>query len=212
MDFINRVIPNQTQQPQHVGPVPGSTESPDSRGKAGEKHKWGKHDVFERWSRIGSNVLLFVVALLIATVAWLIFTASPAAENSYINTTKMQAVFLNTGQIYFGNIKTLNNNYVVLDNIYYLQTNGSSSTSSSSTANQSVSLIKLGCELHKPYDQMIINNSEILFWENIQSSGQVGQAVASYQKAHPNGQTSCTTPTSSSNSVTNLQSSTPTAQ
>jgi len=205
MDFINRVTPTQTQQPQHAATAPGSVELPD-RGKADEKRKWGKHDVFERWSRLGSNVLLFVVALLIATVAWLIFTASPASQSSYINTTKLQAVFLNTGQVYFGNIKALNSDYIVLDNIYYLQTNSSSSTSTSSTANQNVSLVKLGCELHKPYDQMIINNSEITFWENLQSGGQVAQAVASYQKAHPNGQVSCTQQ-SSSTSSTNLQNS-----
>ena len=209
MDFINRVSPNQTQQPQHVGSTPGSVELP-GRGKADEKHNGRKHDVFERWSRLGSNILLFVVALLIATVAWLIFTASPAAENSYINTSKLQAVFLNTGQVYFGNIKTLNNDYIVLDNIYYLQTSNSSSTSSSSTANQNVSLVKLGCELHKPYDQMIINNSEITFWENLQSNGQVAQAVATYQKAHPNGQASCTQQATSSG--TNLQNSSSTAQ
>jgi hypothetical protein len=153
-----------------------------------------------------------VVALLIATVAWLIFTASPTAENSYINTTKMQAVFLNTGQVYFGNIQALNNDYVVLTNIYYLQTNSSSSTSSSSTANQNVSLVKLGCELHKPYDQMVINNSQITFWENLQSGGQVAQAVAAYQKAHPSGQVSCTQQASSTNSTTTLQNSSSKAQ
>jgi hypothetical protein len=212
MDFINRVMPNQTQQPQHVASAPGSVELPGSRGRADERHNGRKHDVFERWSRLGSNVLLFVVALLIATVAWLIFTASPASQSSYINTTKLQAVFLNTGQVYFGNIKALNSDYIVLDNIYYLQTSNSSSTSSSSTANQNVSLVKLGCELHKPYDQMIINNSEITFWENLQSSGQVAQAVAAYQKAHPNGQASCTEQASSTNSAANLQNSSSTAQ
>ncbi len=38
-----------------------------------------------------------------------------------MDTNKLQAVFLNTGQVYFGHIKSLNDKYFVVTNIYYLQ-------------------------------------------------------------------------------------------
>ncbi len=204
MDFINRVTQN--QQPARVASPPDSVELPANRPKADER-RGRDRDPFIKWTRWGSNVLLVIVALLIATVAWLIYIASPTSEYTYVDTTKLQAVFLNTGQVYFGNIQSMNNDYVVLTNVFYLQNNSSSSTTSTTSSSQNVSLVKLGCELHMPYDRMIINNSEVTFWENLQSSGQVAQAVASWQKAHPNGQQNCSQQ-STTQTTTNPQSST----
>ncbi|MGH7233984.1 MAG: hypothetical protein ACREF7_00865, partial [Candidatus Saccharimonadales bacterium] len=62
--------------------------------------------------------------------------------------------------------------------------------------------VKLGCELHAPYDQMVINMSQVTFWENLQSTGQVAKAVAQYDKTYPHGQT-CTDQSNSSTSTTN---------
>jgi hypothetical protein len=151
------------------------------------------------WYRAGIvAALLAVVVLLIGLIA-LIYTQNNSTkddESKYIYTNKLQAVFLNTGQVYFGNITVLNNEFLTLQNIFYLQTaSGSSTTTTTSSSN--VSLVKLGCELHRPYDQMVINRSQVTFWENLQSSGQVAQAVARYDAANPHGQT-CTSQTSTS--------------
>jgi len=94
--------------------------------------------------------VLLSLCILIVIVGLLVFLAisnnSNASENSYIQTNRLQAVFLNTGQVYFGTIKSLNNNYLVLTNIFYLQTNSSGSSTSTTTANTKVTLVKLGCE------------------------------------------------------------------
>lgn len=163
------------------------------------------------WTRLGIFVgVVCVVVLLIGIIAALYAGNSNTkdTESKYIYTNKLQAVFLNTGQVYFGNIKVLNNNFLVLTNIFYLQTNSSNSSTTSTTSSSSsnnVSLVKLGCELHMPYDQMIINRASVTFWENLQSGGQVSKAVATYNKQHPNG-TQCTAQTSSSGSTsTNVQ-------
>jgi hypothetical protein len=114
------------------------------------------------------------------------------SEASYVANNRLQAVFLNTGQVYFGNVTRLNNNYLVLTNIFYLQTSSNSSSSSSSnsssSANTNVTLVKLGCEIHAPLDQMVINRSSVTFWENLSSSGQVAKAVSTWEKNNPNGQ------------------------
>ena len=189
MDFSNRSVQPQTPASHAaVGGSPGTTKR--SRSNRGQ---WGRV--------ITITLVAALVVLLVALVAFIGFSNNNNDESKYVDTGKLQAVFLNTGQVYFGNIKTLNNRYYVLTNIYYLQT-ASSSTSTTSTASNNVSLVKLGCELHQPDDQMVINTSQVTFWENLQSTGQVAQAVQTFEKDNPNGQ-KCSDQSSSSSSTTN---------
>ena len=74
-----------------------------------------------------------------------------------------------------------------LTNIFYLQTQSSSSSTNpqtTSTDSSSVQLIKLGDEVHGPEDSMVIEKSQVLFYENLKSDGKVAQSIAAYQKAH----------------------------
>jgi hypothetical protein len=193
-----------SRSPQPAG-NPISNPSPvgdrPSKPKASKVKKYA-------WYRVGVTVAVAAVVVLLVGITLLIYANNhdtKDTESSYIKNSKLQAVFLETGQVYFGNIKTLNNNFMVLDNIFYLQTSGSGSSTTSttgSTSGSNVSLVKLGCELHMPYDQMVINRSQVTFWENLQSNGQVAKAVATYDQAHPNG-TTCTDQSSSSTSTTN---------
>jgi hypothetical protein len=148
--------------------------------------------------------LVAAVAILIAAVAVAVSSGSAKSEGEYVDSSKLQAVFLNTGQVYFGHIKTLNHNYFVVTNIYYLQT---TNTNGSNNSSGNVTLVKLGCELHEPYDQMVINSDQVTFWENLQDNGQVAKAVSTFQKQNPNGQ-KCADQSSSasSNSANNAQS------
>lgn len=180
MDFTNRNVPGQGSD---VGPTASGINVKHSSGGGHKKLDQGK------WGRIGVLISIIAVVILLVALIGLVSTNNSndqdKAEASYIKTSKLQAVFLNTGQVYFGNITALNNNYVVLTNIFYLQTASGSSSSSTSTSNSNVSLVKLGCELHRPYDQMVINRAQVTFWENLQSDGQVATAVATYQKDNP---------------------------
>ncbi len=201
MDFTNRGVPQQpTHQPQQFGGNPQPVKN---------KLKVPKNSKLYR----GIVVLLgTLIVLLIIAVVLVIGFGGPKSESSYVYGNKLQAVFLNTGQVYFGNIKSINPQYLVLTNIFYLQTNNNGSSSSSSTSNTNVSLVKLGCELHAPYDQMVINMSQVTFWENLHNYGQVGKAVARYEQQYPNGQTcknqsNNTTSGATTNSVQNAPSS-----
>jgi hypothetical protein len=195
MEFSNR---NVQQQPAST-----PTAAPGTTGGSGSSRR-SKADK-GKWSRIGAVAFLIAIVALIVGIATLA-ASGPKAEVKYVDSSKLQAVFLNTGQVYFGNIKALNNKYFVVSNIYYLQTsnaNGTSSAASSSTANTNVTLVKLGCELHEPYDQMVINSDQVTFWENLQDNGQVAKAVATFEKQNPNGQKCADQSTSSSSNSSN---------
>ncbi len=137
--------------------------------------------------QIFSGVMLVSIGLLVASVALMTIQASTNRpnESQYVDTNKYQAVFLNNGQVYFGKITALNSQYVRLTNIYYLTQNGSTSTNTSSS---NYSLIKLGCQqIHDPYDAMVINHSQVTFWENLQNKGKVVSSIQKFQQQNPNG-------------------------
>lgn len=190
MDFTNREIKPQAT----VTGVPAASTGRKSKDKG-------------KWGRIGLVASVAVIAIMIVGLIGLVATNDGSNnESKYVDSKKLQAVFLNTGQVYFGNIKSLNKNYFVLSNIYYLQTaNGGSSASTSSNSN--VTLVKLGCELHEPFDQMVINSDQVTFWENLQDNGQVAKAVSSFKQQNPQGQKCADqSSSSSSNSSSNVQS------
>src|ERR1019366_8947768 len=80
----------------------------------------------------------------------------------------------NGDQIYFGNLKALNGSYMVLQNVFYIPSSSSSSN---------ITLEPLVCQIDAPYNQMVINRASVNWWENLQSSGKVAQAVTAYEKS-----------------------------
>ena len=139
--------------------------------------------------RTASVALLVSTAILILGIIGFVAMRNPATSDQYVDKTRMQAVFLNGGQVYFGKITGLDDKSIRVSDIYYLRVNQQvQPDGSASTSNQAVSLVKLGCELHGPQDSMVINQSQVIFWENLKDDGQVAKAVAEYKKANPNGQ------------------------
>jgi hypothetical protein len=187
MDFTNR----------DLKPQSAATSAPASTNRrSSDKGRWG---------RIGVVVAVAAVVILLLAIIALAAGGGVKSEEKYVKTDKLQAVFLNTGQVYFGNIKTANSKYFVLTNIYYLQTSNNGSSSTSNT-NSNVSLVKLGCELHEPFDQMVINRDQVTFWENLEDGGQVAKAVATFKQQNPQGQKCADQSSSAStNSVNNAQ-------
>jgi hypothetical protein len=186
MDFTSR----NSQQTQTAGPAPQLAKPATGSGKSGKDGSKGS-----KWTRFGAIALLFAVALLVVAMLFVLVFGKGSNEAAYVDDGKYQAVFLDNGQVYFGKVKALNDEVVDLRDIYYLQT---SSTDEKNT-NSNVSLVKLGCELHTPYDQMIISRSKVTFWENLKDDGQVGKAIAQYKEQNPDGQKCETTTQNSSN-------------
>lgn len=191
MDLTNRgARPPQSSNQQVISPNSGShsSEGKRRRGKAGLP-----------FGDMATTLLFIAAAIVLLGMTWLLIFSKNSGESKYVDTDKLQAVFLNGGQVYFGNITGLNSDYMRLNNIYYLRVNQQVQPRQGEQTQQDISLVKLGCELHGPEDQMVINQEQILFWENLKSDGKVTEAVKQYVEANPNGQ-DCSTQSDTSGS------------
>lgn len=192
MDFVN----HNSQQAAAPTPMPQMAQG---QGKPSKKRGWDRGEAL----RVLNVVLLALVAIIVGLLA--VYTAIGGAkgEDKYIDKTKFQAVFLNGGQVYFGRVHTLNDKFITIDNIYYLKVNQQvqpNQTATTSSA-QDVTLAKLGCELHGPTDNMVINRDQVLFWENLKSDSQVVKAIDAFVKENPQGQKCETASTDSTTSA-----------
>lgn len=208
MDFTNRngqTRATATESQQNSGSVT------PTRGSEPKQHR--RRFDNSLWFKLASVVLLFSGTILIVAVLLFINLGSPSHENKYINKNEYQAVFINVtgttgGAVYIGHVTDLSDEFVRLTNVFYIQKPDNS---------QNANLVKLGCELHGPEDEMVVNRDQVFFWENLKSSGQVTQKIAEWYKDNPNGQkctntnnstqqsggSSTNTNASSSNSSTN---------
>lgn len=148
------------------------------------------HDAIPRQHhrRAPKFVVVFLAILLLAVIAgstcWLAFKPAHDVSSQAINKGEFQALFLTNGQVYFGKLSNLDEKYVTLTDIYYLQVQQSQNLqqgSSTSDTNSNVSLAKLGNELHGPEDKMEVSSQQVLFWENLKSTSKVVQAIDKYQ-------------------------------
>lgn len=212
MDFTDRGF-RQPQQQTNSNNL--ETPAPQGSGpskKPGRFHRIKNHKLLN----FTYLTLLFSVTVLIAGVALslFLFDGNRNKEDQFVDTSKYQAVFLNGGQVYFGKVTNLNKDYMTLADIYYLTPNQAvQSDSKNSTANN-FTIRKLGCELHRPQDAMVIDHGQIVFWENLKddsSENTVPGAIKKLasqpqncdQQSSQSNNSSSTTNTNSSNSSSN---------
>lgn len=98
------------------------------------------------------------------------------------NKANWQAIFLSNGQVYFGNMVSENNDSVIIQNIYYLQDQISLHQGAEQLP-KDFPLIKLGKEVHGPYDEMRINRQHIIFVEDMHPDGKIMQAIDKYEQS-----------------------------
>jgi hypothetical protein len=184
MDFMNRGGQGRAGGAAgNSGGAPAPVQTPVATGNTAVSHT--------KWTRVGFLTLLFAGTLLvIATLLFLALGKGAYRESKFVAKDQLQAVFINVngtngGQVYFGNIREMTSNYIRLSNVFYIQNQQSGTQQNASTA---YNLVKLGCELHGPTDEMMINRSEVFFWENLKSDSQVAQKVAEFHKQNPEGQ------------------------
>src|SRR5690349_8029349 len=123
MDFSNR-----SAQPHSFQPTAASSGAAAPQPSNKPKGKKTLLSDYPKWYRIALSALVVLGILLLVAVVGFLYTSKPETQEKYVNSSKLQAVFLNSGQVYFGNIRTLNNQYYVLTNVYYLQNSSTDAT------------------------------------------------------------------------------------
>lgn len=169
-------------------PVVSSSANPAAATGKKKKDK-------NKLARIAVAIIVGGAAILLACLALFAFFGPSNSEYQYVNKKGLQAVFLNGGQVYFGHITVLNEQYMNVSGIYYLRVNQTVQPNGTANNSQDVSLVKLGCELHGPQDRMTITRDQVIFWENLKSDGQVAKAVDQFVQQNPKGQTCQTSAT-----------------
>lgn len=184
MNRPGKTMGNNNQTTSPTGSSAGAPRSPINNQPQSK-------DKSSTFRKVTTVLLLFSATLLTVALIGFIMNFRQNDESQYVATDKMQAVFLNGGQVYFGKIRELNNKYVGVTDIYYLRVNQQVQPKQGEQSAQDISLVKLGCELHGPQDQMIINREQVVFWENLKYDGKVAKAVESYKQANPDGKQNC---------------------
>lgn len=184
MDFTDRGL----RQPQQTNSANSSEQTPAQGSAPGKKpgrfHKIKNHKLLN----ITYVTLLFSITVLLVGITILIFLFDGNnKQDKLVDTGKYQAVFLNGGQVYFGKITDVNDKYIGLADIYYLQVNQTVQPDSKQ-ANNNFTLTKLGCELHRPQDTMIISQSQVIFWENLKDDTSQNTVPGGIKKLQENPQ------------------------
>ena len=175
MDVRNRGthqtgVPKTTTAAQAQRPV--SAVAPQNMAASNDKKSKKKR----KWPLFLIGIVVVVAVLIGGYFAKQVISPSP------INKDKFQAVFLTNGQVYFGRL-TRGHGYYKLSDVYYLQNKTGDDTNASDQlgSNTDVELIKLGNEVHGPEDVMIIESSQVLFFENLKNDGNVVKTIQQHQ-------------------------------
>lgn len=121
---------------------------------------------------------LVLIALLDANVGMLSSFQSSVASRS-----KLQAIFLSNGQVYFGHLAPHGMNTYVLRNAYYLRStripvSGAEEGKEPQFQTQN-ELVKTTRDVHGPENDMFIPREQILFWQNLRSDSDVVRTITS---------------------------------
>jgi len=124
-----------------------------------------------------SIVFIAVVLVVLGGALYMIEKNTSASDTSL-----RQAVFVTTGQVYFGYVANADTPMVKIDEAYYL--NGASSIMPGKTPQDKISLIKMGSEIYKPMNSVLINRDQIIAIQDISADSQINVAIAGSLKSN----------------------------
>ena len=167
--------PEESQQVREEPKTAYRTDAPSSRAS---------QDTPPRKRRLAVPIVIALIILLAIIGGWFALSRMQSGKTA-IDSSKYQAVFFTNGQVYFGKLKSFDNEYLKMTDIYYLQTQSTDTESANpqqtSTDQNNVQLIKLGDEIHGPEDEMVISKDQVLFYENLKTDGKVAKSIANYK-------------------------------
>lgn len=138
-----------------------------------------------RKNRAGMIIGLILGIVLLAAGIGGYWFLSRSQLSTQIDSAKYQAVFLSSGQVYFGKLTAVDSQYLKLSGVFYIQSQQDAASGEDQITTQEstgMQLIKLGEEVHGPEDTMVINRDQMLFFENLKSDGKVTQLIRQHSQ------------------------------
>jgi len=140
------------------------------------KSKFANSDSFSSPKRKNNSLLTLIIGIIILVILVIVLTfifLKPAMNQ----TSSWSAVFLTNGRTYFGKIETENTEFITLNNVYYLQVQEVPPVAEGEVAQQQLSLMSVGDEMHGPEDFMRINKDHVLFIEKLKANSSVVTSI-----------------------------------
>ena len=116
--------------------------------------------------------LTALASLVIAAALCVLAYQGMRAHDVPALSTPFQTVALVNGQAFFGRIESLDGGYVVLRDVFYIQSRQNPETKDIANV-----LIKRGGEAHAP-DRMIINRQQVLLMEPVGVDSKIAKLIA----------------------------------
>lgn len=188
---------NRQRPTDRRAPVPSRGESTTTRAVTDESHTTSEphrsatvsHRQPKKQKSVNKLLLTIVIGAVIAVLGlatWLLASMNSAASAPGVDANKYQAVFLNNGQVYFGKLVQVNDQYLKLTKVFYIQDSTADATSTEKSDEQTTTgdkkLIKLGKEVHGPEDAMIINRDHVTMYENLKTDSEVVKLITQYKE------------------------------
>lgn len=120
--------------------------------------------------------ILAIAAVVIAASAGVMAFQGWRTQAPPALSTPYHAVVLVNGQAFFGRVQNLDSEYLVLQDVYYIQ-----SRSNPETKQVSNVLVKRGQEWHAP-DRMILNRRHVMLLEPVTEGSQVAKLITDQSK------------------------------
>ncbi len=129
--------------------------------------------------------IVLIAVILLAGGGWLALQKLIANDEG-VEASKYQMVFLTNGSAYFGKLEHVDQQYLKLTKVFYIQTNDASAQKDDKEIVQKegndMQLIKLGNEVYGPEDEMRINRDQVSFYGNIKPDGKVAKLIEQYKQ------------------------------
>lgn len=133
--------------------------------------------------------ILLPLILLAALVYWVYQGTNQSPKSFGFSKSAFHAVFMSNGQVYFGKISRMNDQFTTIDEVYYLrkyeaplQPIAANEAASDDKNNPDLQIVKLGGEVHGPQNRMTINRQHILFIEELKADSRIVETIQKEKK------------------------------
>lgn len=127
---------------------------------------------------------IFVACLLLIAFGlfwWLqnqkLQSQQDASVKQAIDPSTYQVVTLDNGKTYFGKLRFLNNDYVLLEDVYFLKPSWEEEGTAETTEETTIALQHIRNQLYEPADDLYIRSEDITSWQNLQRESRIVKAI-----------------------------------